>query len=170
MESVRGGEFRSVPRPRALGLAVPDGVGSGAPGVQANGSTLRSEGPVTRVDALFTQRELDVMGVLWDDGSATVAEARDRIEARVGDALAYTTILTILRTLEHKGFVGHQVEGRAHRYLPLVSREEAQVSHLRRMVRKLYRDDPVALVLRAEGTFAFSSADRARIAGAFGAD
>ena len=69
----------------------------------------------------FGDRELDVMGVLWETGSATVAEVRDRLPAD----LAYTTVLTILRNLEAKGFVRHEGEGKAHRYFPLVARQTA---------------------------------------------
>ena len=47
-------------------------------------------------DFVLGDRELDVMGVLWDLGSGTVAEVRDRLPAD----LAYTTVLTILRNLE----------------------------------------------------------------------
>jgi len=82
----------------------------------------------------FTDRELDVMGVLWALGSATVAEVRDRLH----DDLAYTTVLTVLRTLEGKGYVGHREEGRAHRYRPLVKREAAGKSALRRLRRKVF--------------------------------
>src|SRR5438309_1515448 len=57
----------------------------------------------TTVPISFTDRELDVMSVLWDAGSATVAEVRERLS----DDLAYTTVLTVLRTLEQKGYVGH---------------------------------------------------------------
>lgn len=78
----------------------------------------------------FTDRELDVMAVLWERGPSTVAEVR----ARLADDLAYNTVLTILRTLEEKGHVGHEEEGRAYRYLPLVAREEAGTSALRRIV------------------------------------
>ena len=46
----------------------------------------------------FTDRELDVMSVLWDLDSATVAEVREQL----ADDLAYTTVLTVLRTLEQK--------------------------------------------------------------------
>ena len=46
-------------------------------------------------DRTLGERELDVMGVLWQLGSGTVTEVRDRLPA----ALAYTTVLTILRTL-----------------------------------------------------------------------
>ena len=78
----------------------------------------------------FTDRELDLMAVLWERGPSTVAEVR----ARLADDLAYNTVLTILRTLEEKGHVGHEEEGRAYRYLPLVAREEAGTSALRRIV------------------------------------
>src|SRR6266487_2278411 len=83
----------------------------------------------------FTDRELDVMSVLWDIGPATVADVRERI----ADELAYTTVLTVLRTLEQKGYVGHTEDGRAHRYKPLVKREVAGRTALRRL-RKLLAD------------------------------
>ena len=84
--------------------------------------------------AHFTDRELDVMAVLWDRSSATVAEVRDALE----DELAYTTVLTVLRTLEEKGFVDHVGEGKAHRYRPLVARERAGQSAVRRLVSKVF--------------------------------
>ena len=90
----------------------------------------------------FTERELDVMGVLWDAGSATVAGVRDRLP----DDLAYTTVLTVLRTLEEKGYVGHTEEGKAHRFHPLVARQDAGTSVLRRITRKLFKDSPELLL------------------------
>lgn len=90
----------------------------------------------------FTDRELDVMAVLWEMGSGTVAEVQERLP----DRLAYTTVLTVLRTLEEKGYVGHEEQGRAYRYHPLVERERAGASALRRMVRKLFRGSPELLV------------------------
>ncbi len=90
----------------------------------------------------FTDRELDVMSVLWDLDSATVAEVRERLS----DDLAYTTVLTVLRTLEQKGYVGHTGEGRAHRYRPLVKREAAGRSALRRLVDKVFDGSPELLL------------------------
>lgn len=87
------------------------------------------------MDISFTDRELDVMAVLWDHGPATVAEVR----AHISDPLAYTTVLTVLRTLEQKGHVGHEEEGKAYRYHPLVEREAAGESALRRIVGKVFR-------------------------------
>ena len=90
----------------------------------------------------FTERELDVMGVLWDQGGGTVAEVRERL----ADDLAYTTVLTVLRTLEEKGYVGHVEAGKAHRFHPLVERQAAGSSVLRRMMRKLFKDSPELLL------------------------
>lgn len=90
----------------------------------------------------FTDRELDLMAVLWERGPSTVAEVRERLR----DDLAYTTVLTILRTLEEKGYVGHEKEGKAHRYHPLVERGEAGESALRRLTRKMFRSSPRLLL------------------------
>jgi BlaI family penicillinase repressor len=94
------------------------------------------------VEISFTERELDVMGVLWDRGDCTVAEVRERLQ----DDLAYTTVLTVLRTLEEKGHVGHVEEGKAYRYHPLVERQQAGSSVLKRMMRKLFKDSPELLL------------------------
>lgn len=85
-------------------------------------------------DVVFTDRELDIMAVLWEQGPSTVADVRKRIPA----ALAYTTVLTILRTLEEKGHVGHEAEGRAYRYYARVERGEARVSAVDRITKKLF--------------------------------
>src|SRR5881296_3278393 len=82
------------------------------------------------------------MGELWTLGSATVAEVQERLPAK----LAYTTVLTVLRTLEQKGYVGHTEDGRAHRYKPLVKREAAGRSALRRLVDKVFDGSPELLL------------------------
>ena len=94
------------------------------------------------MDMVFTERELDVMGVLWERGPSTVAEVRDVL----ADDLAYNTVLTVLRVLEEKGHIAHEEEGRAHRYRALVDREAAGSSAVRRMVRKLFRGSPELLM------------------------
>ena len=83
----------------------------------------------------LTRREMDVMAILWDRGSATVAEVRDRLD----DDLAYNTVLTILRILERKGLAGRRKDGRAHRYRPLLGRAEAGRSVLERLRDKVFR-------------------------------
>jgi BlaI family penicillinase repressor len=89
-------------------------------------------------------RELDVMAVLWEIGSGTVGEVRERLDV----ALAYTTVLTILRNLEAKAFVSHEEEGRAHRYYPRVARQAAQRSALARLVDTLFHGSHEQLLTR----------------------
>lgn len=84
------------------------------------------------------------MAVLWERGPSTVAEVRRALD----DELAYNTVLTVLRILEEKGHVTHEEEGRAHRYVPLVEREEAGESALRRITRKLFSGSPELLLMR----------------------
>lgn len=107
----------------------------------------------------FTDRELDVMAVLWDRGPSTVAEVRDVLE----DALAYTTVLTVLRTLEDKGSVGHEEVGRAYRYHALVAREAAGRSALRRMLGKLFAGSPELLLTQLVDERAMATDELARL-------
>jgi predicted transcriptional regulator len=86
-------------------------------------------------DIQFTDREIDIMEVLWQRGPSLVAEVR----AALADELAYTTVLTILRTLEAKGYVGRTAEGRGHRYFAAVKQKAAQKSALRHLTRKLFK-------------------------------
>jgi BlaI family penicillinase repressor len=88
------------------------------------------------------ERELDVMAVLWEIGSGTVAEVRERL----GAPLAYTTVLTVLRNLEAKRYVTREEEGRAHRYFPRVQQKTAQRSALSRLVAELFHGSPQALL------------------------
>jgi predicted transcriptional regulator len=83
----------------------------------------------------LTDREADVMQVLWDHGPSVVAEVR----ARLADPLAYTTVLTVLRILESKGYVGHTEVGRGHRYFASVAQQSARKSALRHLTDKLFQ-------------------------------
>jgi BlaI family penicillinase repressor len=82
----------------------------------------------------FTDRELDIMSVLWRRGSGSVAEVRDTL----GESVAYTTILKILQILEEKGAVRHEAEGRAYRYFPVVQPQEAGGNALARILEKIF--------------------------------
>lgn len=93
-------------------------------------------------DVRFSERELDVMSVLWARGSGTVAEVRGEL----ADDLAYTTVLTVLQTLEEKGHVRHEQEGRAYRYFPTVEPERAGRSALGRIVDKIFHGSAESLL------------------------
>ena len=107
----------------------------------------------------FTPREMDVMSVLWSLGSATVAEVKDKIS----DPLAYTTVLSVLQTLEEKGYVRHEGEGRAYRYFPLVDWRTAGGSELRRLMRKVFKGSPELLLVQLVEDEALSAEQLRRI-------
>jgi predicted transcriptional regulator len=96
----------------------------------------------------FTDRELDIMGVLWSRGPSTVAEVQEAIE----DDLAYNTVLTMLKIMEEKGHVSRSPEGRAHRYAAVVKREEAGESALERLTDRLFGGSPEKLLLHLVDT------------------
>jgi BlaI family penicillinase repressor len=111
-------------------------------------------------DATLGDRELDVMAVLWEIGSGTVGEVRERLSAQ----LAYTTVLTILRNLEAKEFVSHEEEGRAHRYFPRVAQRSARRSALARLVDTLFEGSNEALLAHLVDDRALSADELKRLA------
>ena len=98
--------------------------------------------PPASPDTTLGERELDVMAVLWELGSGTVAEVKDQLDVD----LAYTTVLTILRNLEAKRFVRREEEGRGHRYFARVQQQTAQKNALSRLVTQLFGGSPHALL------------------------
>jgi BlaI family penicillinase repressor len=111
------------------------------------------------MDISFTDRELDVMAVLWRNGSGTVAEVRDALD----DSFAYTTVLTVLRTLEEKGFITHIAEGKAHRYLPAVTPDLAGQSALSRVLDKMFGGSPDLLLTQLVSDRKLDTADLKRL-------
>jgi BlaI family penicillinase repressor len=83
------------------------------------------------------------MSVLWDLGEATVTEVRDRVDPN----LAYTSISSMIRTLEMKGYVSHRRgEGKTHVYFPAIDPETAGESALSRVLDKIYGGSPIKLL------------------------
>ncbi len=86
-------------------------------------------------DLHFPPRELAVMSVLWNLGSATVAEVREHLD----EELAYTSVLSALQTLEKKGYVRPEAEGRAYRYFPTVAADKAGRSAISRIKEAIFQ-------------------------------
>jgi len=108
----------------------------------------------------LTQRELDIMSVLWDRGEATVTEVRDRIDPD----LAYTSISSMIRTLEIKGYVSHRRgEGKTHVYFPAIEPEAAGASALGRVLDKIYGGSPIKLLAHLVEQHRLSDKELARM-------
>lgn len=98
-----------------------------------------------RKSATLTEAELRLMEVLWQKGPATVQQVQQDLPEKA--PLAYNSVLTTIRILEKKGYVKHVKDGRAHVYTPLVQREEASRSEIRRLVNRFFGSSHELLVL-----------------------
>jgi BlaI family transcriptional regulator, penicillinase repressor len=98
-----------------------------------------------RKSRTLTDAEHRIMEVLWDKGSATVAEVADALAGEGGSA--YTTILTMMRILREKGYLTCEKHGRAHTYTPKVNRETAARKAVRHLLAKFFAGSPGELVL-----------------------
>lgn len=83
----------------------------------------------------LTKREEEVMSVIWDMGRALVNDITPRLP--ITD-LPYTTVSSIVRILEKKGFVDHKSYGRTHEYFPVISKEEYRNSQMKSFVKRYF--------------------------------
>ena len=74
------------------------------------------------MELMPTERELEALKVLWQQGEATVREIYQEIN-RGGGTLAYTTVLSLMQVMEQKGLVGHRQRGKAYTYFAKAERE-----------------------------------------------
>ncbi len=97
-----------------------------------------------RKATVLTDHELRLMDVLWNRDLATVAEVTAALSPPL---LAYNTVLTTMRTLEQKGYVGHKESGRAFTYYPLVERRDAAKSAVSHVIARFFKNSPNALAV-----------------------
>ena len=93
----------------------------------------------------LTDAEARVMAVLWERGTATVADVVAALKHR--RPVNYSTVQTILRILETKGYASHEKVERAFVYRPLVDERQARRRALRHLVSRLFDNSPSLLVL-----------------------
>ena len=93
----------------------------------------------------LTDAEARLMRVLWHKGSATVGEVAAALKGKAG--VSYSTVQTILRILENKGYVAHGKVGRAFVYRPLIDERQARRRALKHLVARLFNGSPSLLVL-----------------------
>jgi predicted transcriptional regulator len=110
--------------------------------------------------AVLTDHELRLMEVVWRKNRATVA---DVVDALPPPPLAYSTVLTTLRTLEQKGHVTHEEDGRAFVYRPSIARVDAANSAIGHVLDRFFGSSPGALALRLLGDARLSDDDLAQI-------
>jgi BlaI family penicillinase repressor len=107
--------------------------------------------PRRRSPAL-TDAEARIMAVLWQRTTATVAVVVAALNARAGGgkrsrAVSYSTVQTILRILEMKGYVSHEKVARAFTYRPRIDERQARRRALKHLIARLFNGSPSLLVL-----------------------
>ena len=93
----------------------------------------------------ITDRQFEVLGLLWEHGPLTVRELLGHLPR--GNALPYTTVLGLLQNMEKTGLVTHDAEKQTHRYRPLVSREQATGNLLADVLKRFFHNSAERLVL-----------------------
>jgi len=105
--------------------------------------------------------ETEVLRIVWQLGRATVQQALDHLPP--DRRIAYATVQTLLRRLEKKGYVTHQVEGKAHVFEPAVRREDVIRRTVGDFVDRLFGGDPVPLLLHLADRTDLSAEDVQRL-------
>ena len=98
--------------------------------------------------ATLTDHELRLMNVLWREGRGTVADVLAGLEP---PPLAYSTVLTTLRTLEQKGYIDHEEDGRAYVYRPLIAESDAAKSAIDQLLGRFFGNSPGQLAVTLLG-------------------
>ena len=106
--------------------------------------------PADAALATLSRRERQIMDFLFKHGKATVAE----VLGGIPDPPSYSAVRAMLRTLEEKGHVTHEEDGRAYVYRPTVAREQARRSALKHMLSTFFggsTEQAVAALLDLSG-------------------
>jgi predicted transcriptional regulator len=112
-------------------------------------------------EKLLTDTELEMMRVLWARGEGTVNDVLEGLPR--GRDLAYTSVSTILRILEKKGFLKSRKDGRAHLYKPKVEKGDYEARTLRHVVHNVFDGQKVGLVRQLLGSGEMSAAELAEL-------
>ena len=91
-----------------------------------------------------SEMELQILSLLWEQGPMAIRAIREALPD--GKDRAYTTVLTLVRIMEKKGFVGHTSEGQAHLYHPLVKRGQVLRPIMRDLMRNVFGGSPAKAV------------------------
>lgn len=107
-----------------------------------------------------TDAELEILTVLWEQGSATVREVNDKLNERRSQAtkeIGYTTTLKFLQIMFDKGLVTRNAEARTHIYAAAFAQGEVQRNLLQRLVDTAFQGSAMQMVMQALGDHDASS-------------
>lgn len=94
-----------------------------------------------------TAAELDILGVLWRTGPATVRQVFEVLDARRG--AGYTTVLKLMQIMADKGLLEREESARAHVYKPVLRQEDTQRQMVDDLLERVFGGSASQLVMRA---------------------
>ena len=94
-----------------------------------------------------TESELELLGILWERGPATVRELFEAVNTR--RMVVYTGVLKLLQIMTEKGLVERDERERAHVYRPAVSQADTEIRFLRELSERFFAGSAAQLALRA---------------------
>src|ERR1700722_20865483 len=84
----------------------------------------------------LTENELEVMRVLWTQSPLKISAILNFLQRKPKPA--YTSLLTLVQTMEKKGYLKHQKKGKAFAYLPILQQKKFLVSEVTRIAKRLF--------------------------------
>ena len=111
----------------------------------------------------LSRAETEILRLLWQLGTGTVADVHDKLPA--DRRIACATVQTLLRRLEHKGYVSHRTRGKAHVFHPAARREDVVKRTVGDFVDQLFGGDPVPLMLHLAEHATLEAEDVKRLKG-----
>jgi predicted transcriptional regulator len=95
-------------------------------------------------DIRLGRLELQIMNVVWEKGTATVYDVKEALGK--GRKPAYTTILTVMRNIEAKGYLEHNVDNRTYIYRATISKKAVQHGILGDILERFFEGSPFLLM------------------------
>jgi len=92
----------------------------------------------------LTEREAQIMDIVWRLGEVTAEQVREALPGTPHDS----TVRTLIRVLENKGYLTHEVRGKAYIHRALVGRHKAQKLAVRSVLTRFFAGSAEDLVLR----------------------
>ena len=97
------------------------------------------------IDKKLTRAEEEVMQLIWSQPEpCTVSDLIEQMD--IDPKPPHSTVSTIVRTLERKGFVGHKTYGRTHAYYALVDKKDYTRFSLKKLVKNYFKGSHNELV------------------------
>ncbi|MBS1689193.1 MAG: BlaI/MecI/CopY family transcriptional regulator [Bacteroidetes bacterium] len=90
----------------------------------------------------LTKAEEQIMQIIWQKDRCLV---RDIVEA-LDMTIPQTTVSSVVRILERKGFVGHKAYGKTYEYFPLVAKQDFKKSSIKTWINNYFEGSPQQLV------------------------